>query len=653
MPSKPNEDHSFTKIDLEKKPSFKKKPIARKKVTKKKVVKPARNTTKVVGGKAAPKKKVESLKDKKVNRELNDIYKNDDGSMPNMKNFKRKKSGGLFRAFMVLIIASAFLAGVAWVGFFVFQPQLQFAEKDVVLEIEGNEDITAGQEVKYRIRYRNSQNMPLSKVVLQVRYPEGFVFEDSSVPPTNDKKDEWTLGSLEEHASGYIDIYGRLYGDLSRKQSFRAFLNYYPSNFSSEFQKVFSLNTEVTESPVELNIKAIEEVVPGTETEFILEFTVADEIGRDNLAIMLEPSGGFAKTGSSIDSDEENEYLWSLASVGEENKLVIKGSFNPEGSVEDVKMIFKVVGWKDSERQVDPYVYLNKEIDIKLLKTDLAVNLAINGSLSDITVEPGEILNTSVVLRNAGEAPLKNVSVRLVYETPSYDNLSMLDWYELDDSADGDILGDQINAQTRRGIISWTSRHIKDLAVLEPGEELNIDLHIPFKDSADLDLTRFVSTDAKAFVEVKYENAGEQKLLTSNEIGMMVNSDMDFEVRDKISENDANKEVHTITWLLANTYHELKDIEIKADIYGDITWDEESLTVPAGEAVWDKKSQTLVWKVDSMPTSVDVLALQFSFVLNTKNPSQTNLTSKVNIRATDVITESQILKVGDEILLTE
>ena len=115
-----------------------------------------------------------------------------------------------------------------------FQPSSGFKEKDVVLSVAGEEEIVYGQEINYRVRYRNNQGASLSKVVLQVRYPEGFVFIDSSRAPSNEKKDEWDLRTINKQDSGYIDIRVKLYGTLGDKQSLRAFLNYKPANFSSE-----------------------------------------------------------------------------------------------------------------------------------------------------------------------------------------------------------------------------------------------------------------------------------------------------------------------------------------------------------------------------------------------------------------------------------
>ena len=77
----------------------------------------------------------------------------------------------------------------------------------------------------------------------------------------------------------------------------------------------------------------------------------------------------------------------------------------------------------------------------------------------------------------------------------------------------------------------------------------------------------------------------------------------------------------------------------------------DQVTAPAGEAKFDDKTKKLVWTIPTMPTSVDVLALQFPIILQSKNSTQTNLTSKVKVQATDTVTGQSIIKVGDEVLL--
>lgn len=600
--------------------------------------------------KKAEKIPAPKAEDVKIEKELEAIYRNGDGSMPDMADFEKKPRRSLLRALLVLLFTCVFFGAVVWAGFFIFQPQSKFNENDVILEITGDEQIQAGQLAHYRIRYRNAQSVPLNKANLEARYPDGFIFKEASQTAMNEKNDTWALGAISSQFGGYIDIYGYLYGNFGQKQSLRVFLNYYPSNFSSEFQKVAIFNSEIIGSPVEMEVTAPSEVAAGAEVEFTVALTKPQEPVK-NLALVMEPGGNFNKTSSTLKSDKDNQYQWNFIELSDKQEIKIRGAFNP--TEEKVEVKFRLLGWKDDNRQEDGYVFVEKTTTLAVLKTELSANLAINGSVADFTVKPGETLTTSMVLKNAGGTALKNLQARLVFETPSFNNRSILDWQQLQDSADGIVTGEQVNAQTRRGIITWTAKQIKALARLDPNKEINIDLSIPIKGAKDTDLTQFISYLASAIVEVKYENGDGRKLISSPLIKMTIDSDLSFEARHAIGVNGNNQEMHKVTWILTNSFHELKNIELRADIY-NVDWlPEEAQVVPAGKFAWDKLNTEVVWKIDAMPTNVDVLALQFGLALKSENPSQTNLTSKVKITAEDAVTGQQIVLSGDEILLNQ
>jgi len=646
MPVKKNRQDTnapqFTKIDLEipaeEKPAAEPVKIRRRKIT----VEPEKKS-----GFGLPKKE-----EKKINRELREIYENDDGSMPDMSDFKTKKRGR-FSAFVTLLIACVFLGAVAWAGFFVFQPSAGFKEKDVVLSVAGEEEIVYGQEINYRIRYRNNQGASLAKVILQVRYPEGFVFTDSSQAPSNEKKDEWDLGTLNKQDSGYIDIRGKLYGSLGDKQSLRAFLNYTPENFSSEFQAVAAFNIEIKEAPLAITVFGPTEASAGSEVEFKIDLENKIETDLPALFLAIEPVGGFNKTTSTLSSVPDDQYRWDL-SGWQDGQILVRGKFNPAIGDENVEMVFRLLGEKPGSNAADPYIVYATKALVKMLKTDLSASVAINGAMDNLSVQPGENLNTSLIIKNGGQSAIKNLRVKLVYETPSFDNKSLLDWKKIDDANDGAITGEQINDQTRRGAITWTDKQLPSLKQLDSGKEVLLDLKIPLKNAVDLDLTKFVGYSITAMVEVKYQDGAETKIISGNKINLTVNSDLWLTVSDKVVEDAQGvkgQEMHSVSWVLNNTFHDLKNIELRADIY-NIDWlPEEAQVVPAGKFEWDKANTEVVWKIETIPTSVDVLALQFGLVLKNKNSSQTNLTSKVKITAEDTVTGQQIILSGDEVLL--
>ena len=589
--------------------------------------------------------------EERIDEQITEIYENADGSVPDMKHFERRERRRLVTALGALGGACLFLAGTVWAGFFVFQSSADFAGKEVVLSIAGASEVTAGEEVRYRIRYRNGERVDLQGVKLQVRYPDGFVLLESSVPRSNEATDEWEIGALPAEASGFIDLYGRLYGALGEEQSFRVFLNYTPANFSSEFQQVAILNTTFTAVPVELVVEGREAVVAGGDATIAVKLAPKGEGGISNLAVEVDGGGVFSiKPKESTKADKFFTNRWSFPTLSEPAEIMVRGAITPTTTESGGNITVRLLGWKDDKRSSPPYVYQVVTHTLSILQTDLAANLVINGSTGDFSVQPGEVLNGTVVLRNAGETPLKQVSARLILDAPSVKRQSLLKWAELDDARNGEVAGEQLNAERRRGTITWDRRHVLDLRQLDPKEELVIDFGLPLKSAEDVALTEFPSGAIDVTLEVQYESAGKKETFSTTPLSLTVNSDTALEVRHQTATENAAR--HLVSWVVSNSFHELEGVRLEADLYGKIELDREAMTIPGGEVAYNTSTQKLVWTVAKMPTSVDVLALQFSFRQLESNPTQTQLVSKVRFEATDTITGQVIRKAGDGVSLS-
>ena len=605
----------------------------------------------VIKGKEKKIKKEEiKIDEESIDEQITEIYENADGSIPDMKHFERRERRRLVTALGVLGGACFFLAGAVWVGFFVVQSSTDFKDKEVTLSIAGVAEVTAGEAVRYRIRYRNGERVDLQGVKLQVRHPDGFVLLESSVPPANDTKDQWEIGALAAAASGFIDLYGQLYGAVGEEQSFRVFLNYTPANFSSEFQQVAILNTIFTAAPVELVVAGPGSVMIGGDAALAVKLAPKTEGGISNLAVEVDGGGVFAiKPKESTKPDQFFTNRWSIPALAEPVEITVRGAVAPTTTASSGTITVRLLGWKDDNHASSPYLYQTVTHTLDLLQTNLAANLVINGSAGDFSVQPGEALNGSVILRNAGETPLKQVSARLILDAPSVKRQSMLKWVELDDARNGEVAGEQLNAERRRGVVTWDRRHVLDLRQLDPKEELVIDFGLPLKSAVDIDLAEFPNGVIEATLEVQYDFEGKKETFSTAPMRLTVNSDTALEVRRETAPADAAR--HLVSWIVSNSFHELTGARLEADLYGKIELDRAAMTIPGGEVEYNTSTQKLIWTIAKMPTSVDVLALQFSFRQLESNPTQTQLASKVRFEATDTITGQVIRKVGEEILI--
>lgn len=588
-----------------------------------------------------------SAKDEEhINEQITAIYENADGSIPDMSKFQKRQRRRFITALGTLATACAVLVAVAWFGFFVFQPKGVFSEADVILSVAGPEEAKVGEEIRYKIRYRNTEKVGLTAVKIHIRYPEGFVLGGSSPEPTNEKKDTWDIGALKSDASGLIELTGRMYGDVNQAQSFRVFMEYAPENFSSPFQKATTLAVAIKAGEFGLTIVGPTEVAAQGEATYTASIKRSD-LPDSKVALELPEGSSFILKESQPKPDARTKNRWTLP-ADETFTLKLTGSFDKPADGESTALELRAIGWKDGDTSADPYVLGVAEQAVTIQETDLSANLVINGAAKEMTVQPGETLAGTVVIKNVGKIAVGNVAVRVVLDAPAHNKKSILDWTELVDEKNGNVVGEQLNDDRRRGSVQWDARQIAELKKLATGDSVTIDFALPIKDTEKNDLSDFPNGAITALLEVRYDQDGKQKEQTTVPINMTLLSDTTFEVRDKV-DISSGAETHRVSFVISNSFHELKDLRVEVDIYGDVTVDKSLFAVPAGEATYDAATGKLVWIVPSMPTSVDVLAFEFPIVINKKNPTQTQLTSKISLHAADTIVGKEIIKVAQEI----
>lgn len=584
----------------------------------------------------------------RIDAELTEIYRNSDGTLPNMREFVRGGRFRLVRAVLTLLLSCAVLGAVVYAGLFVFQSSGSFAEELITVSVVGDEAIVPGTETRYRIRYRNGGETALKNVIIEARYPEGFLFTQSSVESVSDQGDRWELGELAAGDSGFIDVFGTHFGSLGKEESVRIFFHYTPETFSSNFQKVATHRIRTAELPYSLSIEGPDEVVLGTEVPFVVRLDVGEAAVLDVLAIEIDPGSSFRLVNATPKADQFHPNRWSLDGL-EKKEVSMTGLFTKPDDDGPIQLPIRLVGWSDSTKTGEEFVYETVVYQPTVLDHAIQVTPVVNGATKTLSVQPGETLNTSIALRNSGQSTIRNVQLRAFFDTPSVDNTSLLDWAELVDENNGTVVGEQLSANRRRGVITWTSRTIPALRTVAPGQSVTVDLTMPLKDREDADLTAFPGDPIEFVAEIQYEQESGPEILSSQALTMTVNSDLALDVRDDLDSDAFEEDTHTIYWVLTNSFHDLEHITLSADVYGETEFVTSS--IPAGELHYDADTQKLLWTIPQMPVSVDVLPLQFVLRRSEPNPSQTQLVSKVELRATDTVTGEQIIIVGDEITL--
>lgn len=586
-----------------------------------------------------------------MEKKLVSIYEDDNGRLPNMKKIKIKKSHPVLGCFFALLIIGGLSAAAAWAGFFALPSLNKFSEDAVKLEISGPAENALGATTTYTFTFKNEQKTALRNLVLNVNYPDGFVFVESSAEAKNAGHTEWEIGTLGGNKEGILTITGKIYGALNQETSWRVFLKYQPENFNSELQKVATYKIKISSIPVSLFITGPDKVEAGNDARFSFIVTKTGDWWPKSLELQPIFPANFYIASGTPKLGKNNRWLFdplalvSPSSTLESITFTVNGKFGE--STEEVLPIKSVLNLPIGGNS---YQIAESSLETFLIKNGVGLNLTVNGAQKNFNSQPGDILNITVNLKNNSRADLNKATIKLTLDAPAYKKQSVLNWLEIVDKNNGLIKGENLSDTLRRGQIVWSYTGLAELKKIKPGQELNFDIRLPIKNAGTFDLNALKEYKINIISDIDFADAtGAKDNISSNPIIVTLNSDLKFEARDEVKTKDG-KETHNVDWVLTNNFHPLKNVKLVADLYGDISWNLRG-EAPAGEAVFDAEAKRLTWTINELPENTDVLALPFSVVINKKNPTQDLLISRVQVTAEDTVTGETLSFMGDELSL--
>lgn len=426
------------------------------------------------------KNKAEDPRD--IENTLEEMYQEPDGSLPDMKHidYRGSRAGLMIVFFVLFFLASA--AAAAWLGFFLFSPSQKFSENQVVAEITPPSQIIDGVEQEYKVSVSNTGSLALANTRIILKLPEGLLITDSNPKATTERQDSWTLGALDG-GDKKIVTFKAVYGKpKDTSDTLRVFVDYKPSNFNSEFEKIADTPLTVGSEAVEVSIA--KKPTDGGQ-EFEVKYKNLTDASITNINIGVDAGSSFKMTKTTPPAK-------TLAGVvtlqipelpaGKDGTFLIDGSY-PVSSTPPSSVVATI-----------SRMFNGKTIDIA--KSELSIeggsgagspsaatkNLFVTANGSDsITVKPTDTIKLAITYKNTTGKPVTNVSFTLVGSAPSVKNKSVFDYTNLGTIGDPDVIGKQITPDKREGRVTWIAEKTDVLKQIAPNQTVVIEATIGVK----------------------------------------------------------------------------------------------------------------------------------------------------------------------------
>lgn len=546
-------------------------------------------------------------KKKDIDRELREIYADESGKVPYLRRFEKARESKIRKALVALVIFFAALAATSWAGFFVFGRQ--FRGEAVTLDILGPDEVTSGDEIEIKLRYRNRDRNPLSRAALNVTIPKEFKVTDLSPPTAEGGK--WELGTVGAGASDEIKIKGKVFSRVGSALTIQALLVYRPANFNAEFEKVAAKSIQVSDFIINGSILGPDKILAGEPAIYKIRIFNDKEAAQANVAARFVFPNSFILSSGPKDLTLDRTLTIKMLGAGEDKEYEIAGAFS--SGVTETQEIKVELGFFDDEKKLR----VGRELTFgsEVLASDLDLAVSVNDKTDSAFANFGDTLNLSIHYKNKGAEDLKNVELSLnLAGLPAEGGQTPVNFSTLDASG-GKREGNKI---------TWTKKQIAALANLRPESEGEILTRVLLVSKPFTTTSRDYKTDINA--EAKIGTIGDvraERVVQSKIVTVKILSDAGLAAEGRYYTTDGivlgtgplpprvgETTSYRVFWKISNTLHEIENLEVSAALARGVAFSGRT-NIGAGDLRYDSASRKVSWTLNRMPLSVAHLESNF------------------------------------------
>jgi len=500
------------------------------------------------------------------------------------------------RVLKYLILLAFGLLIVAISSFWFSGPS--FSERNVVLEIEGPTQVSAGEEVTYKLKYSNETRSKLYDLNLVFYYPEGStVLIDGRLE--KDHIEDFSIDELDTGESGEKEFSTFLIGERGNIKIAKAVLSFKSGNLRSSFEKTVSLSTTIISTPISLTLVAPPSTVSDADIQYILDYR--NESGEDASDLILEfdyPDGFSPKSFSS--NPETGNNIWTVKSLkkGSGGRISIDGTLN--GKEGENKIVSATLKRKLNGEYID---YQKVSTATVISNPILGLSLLVN-NVSDYSASLGDRLTYTIKYSNNSNLTLSGMNLSVKLDGDMFD-LSRLD-------TRGGLFDDSTKT------ITWNSSIIPDFSNFFPNTNGQVTFTVLTKSSFSSTVPgasseKFVKVSAKFGTPNVPNGSGSGEIAVSSSIITRIGTqptfnqsayynDPDFGSSGPLPPLVEEETFFTIHWQLTNPGNDTENAKITAKLPAGVMWaDMVKATVNQPVPVFNPNSSEVSWSLPRIP----------------------------------------------------
>jgi hypothetical protein len=514
-------------------------------------------------------------------------------------------------------------------SFFAFRKPKNDApvQPKVDISIDAPQSISSGNEIIYKMHVQNNDKETIKNIVVDLNYPNGFVYEDATPKPTKLSGTEFALPSMDPGQDANVMIKGTIQGNAGETKVIKAVMHYKYSTVTSDYVATTEAQTQITTANVSLQFSGKTDINANQETTYQLEFANFTDKQISNFKITMTVPNAFIV--SSANPKPNLGYTWNLGNLDPNGngKITLTGTFK-DASVGDQELFTAT-----AEGSVDgkpSFALSSGQLQVTIAQVPLEAQVTLSGH-SDGTVKPGDNLSYLVDYRNNGSDIAHGVSITVHLDGEALDMNSI--------SAS--------NATINGSTISWDASQNNDLETVGAGDGGQFTFNVSVNDPATRSTSKNLTVSARAeIINSDFNQPFIGKTSIAKVATVVALTKTITHLSGPLPPTVGQASSYMIEIGIKNETNDITDGKMTMSLPSSASFDLNSVnSAEKANVSYDKSTKKLTWTVDKVVAHagrfVPQRKLQFTVTFTPTNASRgSNVTMASNIKfdATDNFT---------------
>lgn len=470
----------------------------------------------------------------------------------------------------------------------------RFSPDRVDLVIEGPEEVTAGDEVDYTVRYSNNNRTSLKNASLSISLPDNMSQTSFKIlGDTRESVKNFDLPELKPDESGEVTFSGRLSGEMGTSHQIETSLSYVPGTLSSTFDKENQFNSVITDNPLVVDIENPLKTTSGNFTQYSIIVNNRGRTDLEDIHLQIDYPSQFTFSEASQEAITSDNNQFKIGRINSQSnyELTIGGTL--QGDPGDLGVI-KVQAGPEKNNEFIKYTSTQ---DSTTLSEPLVL---VEQTTESPIARPGENITYTIKAENNTEVVLRDGELTVDISDTLFDKSSI----------------SSLNVDYDGTNLIWDADDLSQLEIFRPNETAQVSFTLPLVDS--IPVTDFSDTEFRAQTQARFTSnnvpaqLGMNRIVQGNDYSVKLSSDITgdstYTHQDGPNPPEPGKTTTYTIQLSAQTLtNDISKATFSAQLQPNVTWANTTNTNGNGNLNYQPNTREVRWKVDNIPANTGKL----------------------------------------------